>query len=98
MRGINRNSVLKLNNNSQITPLRPLDVPVVASPPSSSRPAARAPQRAYSQANPGLQLGGQKPYPVQRHIPVPLYANCLIECLFFTYDCRKMLLIFFWCY
>ena len=24
---------------------------------------------------------------------VPLYANCLIECLFFTYDCREMLLI-----
>ena len=30
--------------------------------------------------------------------PVPLYANCLIECLFFTYDCQKMLMIFFWCY
>ena len=29
---------------------------------------------------------------------VPLYAKCLIECLFFTYDCRKMLMIFFWCY
>ena len=55
MRGINRNSV-KFNNNSQITPLRPADVPVVASPPSFSRPAARAPRRAYSQANPGLQL------------------------------------------
>ena len=55
MRGINRNFV-KFNNNSQITPLRPVDVPVVASPPSVSRPAARAPRRAYSQANPGLQL------------------------------------------
>ena len=32
------------------------DVPVVASPPSFSRPAARAPRRAYSQAYPGLQL------------------------------------------
>ena len=68
MRGINRNSVLKFNNNSQITPLRPVDVPVVASPPSFSRPAARALRRANSQANPGLQLRGQKPYPVQRHI------------------------------
>ena len=29
---------------------------------------------------------------------VPLYANCLIKCLFFTYDCREMLLNFFWCY
>lgn len=28
----------------------------------------------------------------------PLYANCLIECSFFTYDCPKMLLIFFWCF
>ena len=53
MRGINRNSV-KFNNNSQITPLRPVEVPVVASPPSFSRPALRAPRRAYSQANPGL--------------------------------------------
>ena len=32
------------------------DVPVVASTPSFSRPAARAPRRAYTQANPGLQL------------------------------------------
>ena len=55
MRGINRNSV-KFNNNSQITPLRPMDVPVVASPPSFSRPALRAPRRAYSQAYLGLQL------------------------------------------
>ena len=23
----------------------------------------------------------------------PLYANCVIECLFLTYDCQKMLLI-----
>ena len=29
---------------------------------------------------------------------VPLYANWLIECLFFTFDCQKMLMIFFWCY
>ena len=35
MRDINRNSV-KFNNNSQITPLRPVDVSVVASPPSSN--------------------------------------------------------------
>ena len=46
-------STVKFNNNSQITPLRPLDVPVVT---SFSRPAAGAPRRAYSQANPGLQL------------------------------------------
>ena len=52
MRGINRNSV-KFSNNSQITPLLPVDVPVVASPPSFSHPAAKAPRRAYSQANPG---------------------------------------------
>ena len=55
MRGINRNSV-KFNNNSQITPLRPVDVPVVPSLPSFSRPALRAPRRAYSQAYPGLQM------------------------------------------
>ena len=55
MLGINRNSV-KFNNNSQITPLRPVDVPVVASPPSFSRRAARVSRRAYSQAYPGLQL------------------------------------------
>ena len=29
---------------------------------------------------------------------VPVYAKCLIECLFFTYECQKMLMIFFWCY
>ena len=29
---------------------------------------------------------------------VPLYAYWLIECLFFTYDCQKMLMIFFWFY
>ena len=29
---------------------------------------------------------------------VLLYANCLIECLFFTYDCQKVFKIFFWCY
>ena len=52
MRGINR----KFNNNSQITPLCPVDVPVVTTSPSFSRRAARAPRRAYSQANPGLQL------------------------------------------
>ena len=33
MRGINCNSV-KFNNNSQVTPLRPLDVPVVTSFPA----------------------------------------------------------------
>ena len=49
-------STVKFNNNSQITPLHSVDVPVVASPPSFSRHAARAPRRAYSQANPGLQL------------------------------------------
>ena len=35
------------------------DAPVAASPPSFSRPAARAPQIAYSQANPGLQMSVQ---------------------------------------
>ena len=55
MRGINRNSV-KFNNNSQITPLHSVEVTVVAISPSFSRPAARAPRRAYSQANQGLQL------------------------------------------
>ena len=48
-------STVKFNNNPQMTPLRPADVPVVASPPSFSRPAAGTPQRAYMQANPGLQ-------------------------------------------
>ena len=43
-------STVKFNNNSQITSLHSVDVPVVASPPSFSRPAARAPRRAYSQA------------------------------------------------
>ena len=52
MRGINCNSV-KFNNNSQVTPLRPLDVPVVT---SFSSLSAGAPRRAYTQANPGLQL------------------------------------------
>ena len=52
MRGINR----KFNNNSQIIPLCPVDVPVVASPPYFSHHAAKAPRRAYSQAYPGLQL------------------------------------------
>ena len=49
-------STVKFNNNSQITPLHSVDVPVVASPPSFSRHAARAPRRAYSQAKTGLQL------------------------------------------
>ena len=49
-------STVKFNNNSQITPLHPVDVPVVASPPYFSHHAAKAPRRAYSPANPGLQL------------------------------------------
>ena len=43
MRDINRNSV-KFNNNSQITPLRPVDVSVVASPPSSPPSRQSAPE------------------------------------------------------